>query len=59
VFVARNKGIRIEEQRARRLAGIPVGRDRTIAEAGAACTSLCSQQAGSSSARVFFSTVAT
>jgi len=39
------KGISIEDQKAQRVAGNPVGRDGTAEEFGAVCAFLCSQQA--------------
>jgi len=44
-YNAEKKGISLEQQRAQRQAGNPVGRDGTIEEFGAACAFLCSQQA--------------
>ncbi len=41
-----NQGITLDEARAKRLAGVPVGRSGTPAEFGAMCAFLCSQNAG-------------
>ncbi len=44
--VVKARGITMDQARTERMAGIPAGRYGTVAEFGAACAFLCSQQAG-------------